>query len=62
MRYALWFLLLTILFPASGRAQILFHDEFTGGKSPKWIQVNDGSDSGTFRVQGGAYILSSRDA
>jgi len=42
-------------------AQVIFKDDFSGGKSNLWNQKNDGPKSGKFQVQGGAYRISSSD-
>jgi hypothetical protein len=54
--------LLIILFCASVvNAQVIFKDDFSGGKSHLWNQKNDGPRSGKFQVQGGAYRITSSD-
>lgn len=62
MKRNLCLLLLAILAPALAQADVLFRDDFTGGKSPEWIQINDGSESGSFHAEGGSYRLVSRDS
>lgn len=57
-------ILLTLLFLgtasyASGES--VFTDDFTGGKSSRWIQINDGPSPGQFRVHDGNYVLISTD-
>ena len=58
-------LLIAIIFCASiaadVRAEVFFRDNFTGGKSSRWSQRNDGDRPGAFRVQEGTYTLVSKD-
>src|SRR5262245_15143427 len=42
-------------------AQTIFTDNFSGGKSPRWRQVNDGPLPGRFQVRNGEYTLISPD-
>lgn len=57
------FVLLCVLcaFAMNSEAQVLFKDDFSGGKSHLWNQKNDGPKAGKFQVQGGAYRISSSD-
>jgi hypothetical protein len=48
-------------FVVNTEAQVLFKDDFSGGKSRLWNQKNDGPRSGKFQAQGGAYRISSTD-
>ncbi len=56
-------ILLPIFFMSGVRAsgETVFSDDFTGGKSVRWTQINDGSSPGQFRVLDGNYILISTD-
>jgi hypothetical protein len=54
-------LLIILVFASAVHAQVIFKDEFAGGKSKLWNQKNDGSRSGKFQVQGGGYRISSSD-
>ncbi len=53
---------LLLLTAFSVDAQVLFRDDFAGGKSQFWSQRNDGPRPGNFQVQGGAYRITSSDA
>lgn len=55
-------LALLLLTAFSVDAQVLFRDDFSGGKSRLWSQRNDGPRPGNFQVQGGAYRITSSDA
>jgi hypothetical protein len=48
-------------FVVDTEAQVIFKDDFSGGKSHLWNQKNDGPKSGKFQVQGGGYRISSSD-
>lgn len=42
--------------------QTVFQDDFSGGKSPRWKQRNDGFSPGQFQVRDGNYVLISNDS
>lgn len=62
MKYCLWIGILGVLISAASASEVVFRDDFAGGKSPKWRQFSDGARPGSFRVQNGTYILSSTDS
>ena len=62
MKYPLWIGILCFLVTTASASEVVFRDDFAGGKSPKWRQFSDGARPGSFRVQNGAYVLSSADS
>jgi hypothetical protein len=50
------------LFVTTVQAQVLFQDTFSGGKSNKWKQRNDGPRPGNFQLQQNSYRIISSDA
>jgi hypothetical protein len=59
----IWVLLIwTVCWQPAVWGQVVFQDQFAGGKSSKWHQKDDGSMPANFAVQSGAYILSSSDS
>ncbi|MCI0444619.1 hypothetical protein L0152_15605 [bacterium] len=61
--FFVFFILICVLcaFVVNSEAQVLFKDDFSGGKSKLWNQKNDGPKAGKFQPQGGAYRISSSD-
>lgn len=62
MKYCFWIGILCALITTASASEVVFRDEFAGGKSPKWRQFSDGARPGSFRVQNGTYVLSSSDS
>jgi 3-keto-disaccharide hydrolase len=62
IHFILSLIFISILGCTATFGQTIFTDNFEGGRSSKWRQINDGMTPGQFHVRNGSYFLISSDA